>query len=354
MASWSSSHPTTVSPFKNLPYQVAGGFNRGFAAPLSKAFSLEGGSPAFQKKLASADTPFADWIRQTQAFLPTVMPQAQQLGSDIASRAPGLYNRIQSQVDQFLANLPGFQSWVSGGVNAVNQGLGLVNEGANATRESIDAARNAQPAASQLLRSAAGGVDYAKRAVDEAFNPLANSAAYRLASQRALPGITSAATSRGLGGGGAEAGAEQDFLTQLALEMQAREQGNQQAALGGYTNAINANTGAFAPTTTLADLIQRGGAQFGELGSRSGVLGGQLGELATAGSNLGQAGITAATAGQTALDQYAAQMAASYQIPFEQAQNILKFITATHNPRLALLQATAPQVAEVSKSHSVL
>lgn len=329
MSTWSSSDPVVVNPFGNIPYRAAAGFGRSFANPFGQAFGLEGGSRKFKQRLASgleSGAPTAEFIQQAQDFLPTIMPQAQGVGTEIASRAPGLYNQIQSQVDSFLKSLPGFQ--------------GMIGEGAGLVREGAGAARGALPAATDLIGRGRTGVDYAGRAVEEAFNPLANSAAYRVASQRALPGITNAAASRGLGGGGAEAAGEQDFLTQLALSMQANEQSNQQAALGGYSNAVNAFSGAFAPTASLSDLLQGGGTRMGIFGEQ--------------GARVGQMGIDAAASGQEALDTYAKQLAASYNIPYEAAQNVMKFITAAHNPRLALLQATAPQVAQTSDSKSVL
>lgn len=111
--STSRTGPEVVSPFGGLPYQMAHGIASQFARPLEYGFGL--GNPSdpryqkFQGQIDQGQGPLADYIRNVQGFLPDVFGQAKDVGANIASKAPALYDQFQGQVNSLLSQLPNFQ-----------------------------------------------------------------------------------------------------------------------------------------------------------------------------------------------------------------------------------------------------
>jgi hypothetical protein len=202
----SESGPTVVSPFGELPYNIAFGQRGGFAGPLATAFGLgDPRSRAYrqsQQKLARSGGPLAGFISQAQPVLSNVIPQYAALGPELAAGARGAYNQYQGQIDQFLQQLPGFQA--------------------------------------QAGQATAGGgeaLDYARTAAREAFSPLQGRALFQEASQRALAAARPGMAARGALETGAAGAQEQRMVQDLAFNALQQEQANRQAAVQGLGGA---------------------------------------------------------------------------------------------------------------------
>lgn len=219
MAGVSESGSNLISPFGGLPFQQAGRFNRQYSRPVSTGFGFGGrGFDQFQEQLASAQGPTAEFIRQGQAFLPTLVPQAQQVGQQITQQGQQGFDALQGSVDQFLSQLPNFQAL-----------MGNANTG---------------------LQS---GVGYAQQAAEQAFSPIQSQALYQQASQNALDPARQASAARGLLDSGAAQQSETNILTDLAGQFAQQQRADQLNATAGLTNAgLGATQGAGAAANLAA------------------------------------------------------------------------------------------------------
>jgi hypothetical protein len=209
-----TSDPTTKSPFGNLPFEIAGGNRRGFSGPLAQGFGFGAGRnyDRFQRQLATAQGPTAEFIRQGQEFLPGYLPAVQQMAAGIGQQGQAGFDALSGQVNQFLAQLPNFQAL-----------MGNANQG---------------------LQSAQG---YAQQSAEQAFSPIQSQALYQQAAGNALDPMRQGAAARGLLDSGAAQQSETDALTDLASQFAMQQRNDQLNATAGLTNAgLGAAQGAGA------------------------------------------------------------------------------------------------------------
>lgn len=203
-------HPTTVSPYGQLPYQQAGGVSSQFTNPLSAFFGIappESQGKRFARyqaqmgQIAGSDSPLAQYMRQAGTFLPQVFGQAQDVGSRIASMAPGLFDMLRQQIGGAMGALPGIQG------------------------------------------QAGQGAQMAGQAAEQAFSPIASQALFQNALRGSLESSRAGAGARGLlDAGGAQA--QEDVMTRdLAAQYAQNQFANQQAALGGQQQALGTQAG---------------------------------------------------------------------------------------------------------------
>lgn len=148
----------------------------------------------------------------------------------------------------------------------------------------------------------------AQRFLNEAQSPIASQALYQDALRQALEGSRGAAAGRGLLDAGAAQQGESEMGRDLASQFAARRFQEQQGALGGVQNALGAQAGLLPIGAQLAGMQGQG-----------------LQELSQA-------------------------LQAGYQLPQQALQQVYQQLAAFQDPRLALLQLTAPQVAQSSRS----
>jgi hypothetical protein len=161
-----------------------------------------------QRRLARAEGPLADWIRQSQEFLPQVFGQAQDVGQRIASLAPQAYDTLRGQVSQALEQLGGMQ-------------------------------------------------DLAGQATEQAFSPIASQALYQNALRQLQEGTQGQAAARGLLDAGATQAREETLGRDLAAEFARNQFAQQQQALAGQAGLLPLGTGlAQLPLETLPQLQQ--------------------------------------------------------------------------------------------------
>lgn len=189
------SNARIVDPYGGLGVRQARQSARGFADPLAAIFGFApefGNGPRGQRREARFDrrleafqqgnSPLAQYANQAANFLPTMLGQAQNAGSQIASLAPQVFDQLRGQINNALASVPGMQA-------------------------------NAQ------------------RMVDQSQSPIASQALYQDAMRNALEGSRGAAAGRGLLDAGAAQQGEQELGRDLASQFAARRFGEQQSAL---------------------------------------------------------------------------------------------------------------------------
>lgn len=200
-AGWSTSGTSLASPFGGLPQQLAGRSARQLE-PVLQGFGLGAGPryDRFQQRLAGAQGPLADYIRQGEQFFPGVFGQAQQTGQEVSARGSAAYEQLQNQINQSLAALPQFQA-------GATQGLG-----------------------------------YAEQYAKQAFDPTRDQPLYQEASRRLLDTIRPGLAARGLEGGGAGGRAESEATRDLAFNFAQQQRADQAQAIPQLQQA--ATTGA--------------------------------------------------------------------------------------------------------------
>jgi hypothetical protein len=236
----SSTELVTRNPFGNQPYRIAGQQERRFAKPLVKAFGFQPAGERFEARLARGleeNQPLAQLIASVREQVPGALDRSQEIGADIASRAPALFDSLQGQVDQFLQNLPNFQAAAGRAVGGAEKARGLAEQRASDI--------------SDPGRSSALFQQFADPALD-------------IAAQRAA--------ARGIAGTGAAQGEEEGLLQNLTRQF-IMDQGAQQDAAAQNLAAISQG---IAPLLGLqTGLGQAGiGAAQGQLDALSGL--GQL------------------------------------------------------------------------------
>jgi hypothetical protein len=305
MAGVQESHLEQERPFGRLGEQAANQLFRRVQSPLTRGFGFDTG-PRYQERLASAEGPLADVIRNVQQFVPGAQQGIQDTATSIATRAPGLFNAVQSQVNNFLSQLPGFQSAIRGDIGAGQAG---VAEAQGSTREAIEAARGRLGAATGPGRS---------------------SALFQQIAEDVLRPIQAQAAARGFAGQGGAQATEEDTLRQLGLEFalsQQQEIGQAAESLGGLANVL---------------------AQQGLAGAGLGLEGTNL--LA----QLGQAGIGAAGVPFEALPQLAQLQALEQTLPLSFASDLLGLLQGGAQGQLSLAQLAGPQVGPQSKGFNII
>lgn len=130
----STTEMTSKSPFANLPFAVAGRQRKQFATPIARAFGFGGGGEQFQERLQQGmerGSPLAALLSSVREQVPGALGRSQEIGADIASRAPALFDSLQGQVDQFLQNLPNFQAAAGRAVGGAEKARGLAEQRAS-------------------------------------------------------------------------------------------------------------------------------------------------------------------------------------------------------------------------------
>lgn len=272
---YQQSRPKVVSPFGQIPTTAAGQYQGGFARPFAKGID---------KGRAR------DLGQQSGGVLSSLIPQFQQLGTETAGLARSAYGGYESSVDQFLKQLPGYQS----ALDTAYKGPTGVGAG--------DAAAQG----------------YATQAAQEAFSPTASSALYNQFANQALGRARTSEAARGITDTGAAGAAErQDILTPLASQFAAARPAAEQAAIQGLTGATSArmtNAGMYGTT----------GAQL--------------------------AGMAPAARAQLfgAMPQMIQSLVTSLGLPASAVGSIISMLTGANQPLLQLADVTKPTVAQSS------
>lgn len=253
------STPEVVSPFGQQPLGVAHGLGQAFAGPLRQGFGFNP-SQGFENRLQTAQGPLAGLIRDVQSMLPGMSQEAQQLGAQTAARGSQAYQTLTGQIDSFLKNLPQFQQ--------------------------------------QANQTAA----YGQQGLQQAFDPVTQSALYGQASNRMLEQMRPGEAARGLESSGAAQAGESRALQDLTYQFAQNQQAAEQAALQGAAGA----TGAAA--------------------------------------QMGQAGIQPAAGLFDAANQAQQLQSQQFQLPLQALGSILQFLQGGMTPSNQLLQQIAPSV----------
>jgi hypothetical protein len=198
------SHGQSVSPFGQMPFNMAGAARKQFSRPLQMGLGFGGGK---NSPFAEGKGPLAQYMNQSRGVLGSYLPQTQALAGDITAGANRAYGGYQAAIDSFLAQLPGFQSQMG----------------------------NASAAAQTNLQ--------------DAMSPLGSRASFQEASRRALAPAREGAAARGmLEGGQAQAG-EQSLLSDLAFQTMQGDDARKNAAIGqaGEMAGAGAQLAALGP-----------------------------------------------------------------------------------------------------------
>lgn len=159
-----------------------------------------------------------------------------------------------------------------------------------------------------MQQAASNQTATAQHFLNEAQSPIASQALYQDAMRQALEGSRGAAAGRGLLDAGSAQQGEQEMGRDMASQFAARRFQEQQGALGGVQNALGAQAGLLPVGAQLAGMQGEG------------------------------------------LQQLAQALQSGYQMPQQALQQVYQQLAAFQDPRLALLQLTAPQVANSSRS----
>lgn len=254
------SSPEVVSPFGRMPTNLAGGIGGQFAGPLRQGFGFNP-SQGFENRLQNASGPLAGLIRDVQSMVPGMAGEAQQLGAETAARGSQAYQTLTGQIDSFLKNLPQYQQ--------------------------------------QANQTAA----YGQQGLQQAFDPVTQSALYGQASNRMLEQMRPGEAARGLESSGAAQAGENRALQDLTFQFAQNQQAAEQAALQGAAGA----TGAAA--------------------------------------QMGQAGIQPAAGLFDAASQAQNLQSQQFQLPMQALGSILQLLMGGMSPSSQLLQQTAPSIA---------
>lgn len=202
-----SSSPDAVDLYGGQSGRAAKGYQRQFGNPMAWGFGLGSGRRAnqFRDDLASgqyAGSPLADYIQQGQQVLPEYLRQSQQLGGDIATRAPQLFSQYQGAIESYLKQLLPLQQ------------LGT------------DAAMGSQ-----------GTTARAQQGVDESFDAIQNQALYQQANQRAQQGGAQQGAAQGtLGSEARQDSISRDMAYQFARDRPGQQQAALQTLMGAQQN----------------------------------------------------------------------------------------------------------------------
>jgi hypothetical protein len=220
---YQQSVPVTKSPFGNLPFAIAGGIRGGFSQPLGAGFGFGGGKKSPYEK---GEGPLGGFINQARPMLASYMPDQVNTANKIMAGANSAYGGYQSAVDNFMKQLPGFQSTAASATGGGEEAMNL-----------------------------------ARRYSEDAFSALPGRASFQEASRRALAPAREGAAARGmLEGGQAQAG-EQGMLSDLAFQALQSDQANQQAAisqLGGAASNVGQLAGNEATMAGLGPTAMQG------------------------------------------------------------------------------------------------
>lgn len=261
----SYSHAGPTNFYGGLTYGAPYQAWRRYIGPLAQGLGV---SPEgrFANRYGQQSGPLLDYINQLRGFTGSQIPQALAAGQNIAEQAPQLYGNLQGQINSALGALPGLQA-----------GAGNIS-------------------------------DQAKFLVDQAFSPITSRALFQETMNRALEPLRAGQAARGLLEQGTGQQTEQDVAQNLAYQQAQNDFAQQQAALGGYGQALQ---------------NQLGFAQAGIPLAQTGLEGlGTLGQLQQFGLNL----------------------------PMSTAGNLFSLLTGGLAPGLQLSQITGPQQASNAKS----
>lgn len=218
-----SSGTSLVSPFGGLPQQLAGRSARQLE-PVLQGFGLGAGPryEHFQQRLAGAQGPLADYIRQGEQFFPGVFGQAQQTGQEVSARGSAAYEQLQSQINQSLSALPQYQA---GGQQ---------------------------------------GLQYAQQYAKQAFDPTRDQPLYQEASRRLLDQIRPGLAARGLEGGGQGGRAESEALRDLSFSFAQQQRADQAQAIPQLGQAAQVGAGLSQAGVPLAGQGMDAVSQLGQ------------------------------------------------------------------------------------------
>lgn len=219
-----------ISPYFGLPNKVAGRTERQFIKPIARGFGFRAPGGQYEDilaKNAAAGQPLANVISSVREQVPMALSKSQEIGSDIASRAPALYNTLQTQISSFLESLPNMKA---------------------VTERALSGTETARGAAESRL--------------SDAMAPGRSSALFTRYAEPALALARQGAAARGIAGTGAAQAGEEDLLRDLTLDY-IMNQGTQQDA--AIQSLLGASQGSAPLIQLLTGLGQAGigGAQAG-------------------------------------------------------------------------------------------
>jgi hypothetical protein len=379
------SSTSLLSPFGNLPQQLAGRISRQQLSPLLMGLGLGTGRQAqkLQQQINSgqASGPLASAIKQIQQYAPGVIGGAQGIGQQVAQQGGQAVNQLEQSIAAAQEQLPQWTQAAQQGLTASEQGLtgaqGAYNQIQSLMPGLTQAGQQGMGAAQQALTAAQGalggpaqqgaqaGLTQAQRFLQQQASPIAGEDIYQTAARRIAQQVNPQAAARGLEGGGGG----QQMLTEanmnLAAQMAQNQAQNQQAALQGLTGA----------SSNLGNITQQG--ITGMEGASQGVQQAAQGEGQIAGLPLGfvnalqQAGQGVQSAAQgganiamlgpqlagqqaNAIQQLGQTLMQQYNLPMQATGSLLNILTGGVGPGTQLTQATAPIGAPSSKGTNIL
>ena len=211
------SHSYAENFYGPITHRLPSNMFQSFINPMLMGFGAGDKADRWRTNNQGMTGPLADYMRQVGGMSGSIIPQSQQLGADIAARAPQLYNQLQGQISSSLAALPGLQ------------------------------------------QSGQGAVDRAQWLVDQAFSPITGRALYGETMNRALGQERQGQAARGLMEQGtaqqSEQGLGRDLAYQFAMNDQANQGGSIDRLLGSVNNQVGLTQAGLQPAAMGMDAL---------------------------------------------------------------------------------------------------
>jgi hypothetical protein len=374
------------SPFGQQPVTQAGTAATQQLQPLLQGLGIGTGAGAhrLQRQIASgrASGPLAQAIQGIQQFAPGVLPGAEQIGQMVSQQGQSAVQQLQQAIQGAQAQLPQWQQAAQQGLGAAQGALGgaenLYQQAAGQlpglqqiAQQGTAGAQQDLARAQQLLSGGAaqGGaqqaVQLAQQYAQQAALPTGQQDLYRMAAQRVLQQMRPGEAARGLEAGGSGAQMEADTLRDLTYQFAQNRAQQQQQTVQGLNQAAtglgNIQTQAEQNLGAASTGVQQAAAGQAALGQslipylnaiQSGVQG--VGQATQTGANVAQAGVGLAGQGANAVNQLAQMLMQQYQIPMQQAGQLVNLLTAGVAPTTQMIDATKPIGVPSSKGSQIL
>jgi hypothetical protein len=295
----SESSTDLLSAFGRLPQRVAKGLWGQQLGPQLRYLGMGApeGSKRYlrqQERLDSATGPMADIFRYLRGgIVPESIGGAEAVGAEMATRGRDAFDVYSGEVDRALSSLPFFQEQIEGAL--------------------------AQLPAFQEYASQGAGL--AAGAAERAFSPIADEDMFRVARDRGLESVRAGTAARGMEMSGEGQQGETDFIRDLVMGLRDRRFGEQQQALRGLDESILAGTSVAGAT----------------------------GPLAMAGADISTAGVPIAGSMFEAVNSLGQALMSEFNMPLEQAQQLMGLLTGGQTNAMGLLQQILPTTGSSSK-----
>lgn len=214
--SQSSSNPVMFDPFGGQPFRTSQAISNQFTNPMLSFFGYGGGP---HSPYTAGAGPLGMAMGQSTGPLSSYLPSMENLSTTLSSGANSAFGGYQAAIDNFMKQLPGFNTSAGAATSGATDALG-----------------------------------YAKTAAENAFNPNQSNALYQHAATSALDAMRPGEAARGMVEGGQAAGGEASMLGNLAFQKLQADQQNQQGAISGLGGAASNLAGTTGQQANIAGL----------------------------------------------------------------------------------------------------